>query len=309
MSELRRCSPEIEHELHDKEGRIRELEAALRAVLPMAKGYAHEHRVGANQDICDDAIRILAATAQEETERAEARIRELEAVYKHARGLCGGQDWNKGAHAKAHRKALVEAVNPVESLPNLDAGKHPGIAATPPPDSEPTEEEGGESCSWCGELREDVTWCGCDTPPQRRDALDDDTILRLLREHKVEGQTFKRWKDGIDIDVPTLNIERFANAIYRQALSAGVPEAGVSRHAVIGALRALRQKDLQVAIPLLERALAQSEQGRMPEVTQAMVDEINRKEGWSGFTLEDLQDIRDAMLAAIPQTQDGESDE
>lgn len=35
--------------------RIKELEAALQLVLPMAKGYARAHNVGSNQAYCDQA--------------------------------------------------------------------------------------------------------------------------------------------------------------------------------------------------------------------------------------------------------------
>lgn len=49
------------------------------------------------------------------------RIEELEAVYAAARGLCYGEDWNNGAHAKSrgYRKKLVAAVNAIEPLPAL----------------------------------------------------------------------------------------------------------------------------------------------------------------------------------------------
>ena len=42
----------------------------------------------------------------------------------------------------------------------------------------------------------------------------------------------------------------------------------------------------------------------VPTVTQSMVDEINKKEGWSGFTIDDLIMLRDAMLAAAPKQED-----
>lgn len=41
--------------------RVAELEAALRLVLPMAKGYAHTYPVGSNQAYCDQADAALAA--------------------------------------------------------------------------------------------------------------------------------------------------------------------------------------------------------------------------------------------------------
>ena len=47
------------------------------------------------------------------------RIEELEAVYDAARGLCYGEDWNNGTHAKSrgYRQKLVAAVNAIEPLP------------------------------------------------------------------------------------------------------------------------------------------------------------------------------------------------
>lgn len=47
------------------------------------------------------------------------RIEELEAVYDAARGLCYGEDWNNGTHAKSrgYRKKLIAAVNAIEPLP------------------------------------------------------------------------------------------------------------------------------------------------------------------------------------------------
>lgn len=46
------------------------------------------------------------------------RIEELEAVYDAARGLCYGEDWNNGTHAKSrgYRQKLVAAVNAIEPL-------------------------------------------------------------------------------------------------------------------------------------------------------------------------------------------------
>lgn len=49
-----------------------------------------------------------------------ARIAELETVYDAARGLCYGEDWNNGTHAKTrgYRQKLVAAVNAIEPLPS-----------------------------------------------------------------------------------------------------------------------------------------------------------------------------------------------
>lgn len=46
---------------------------------------------------------------------------------------------------------------------------------------------------------------------------------------------------------------------------------------------------------------AQPVQPAVPDATQEMVDMVNSMEGWSGFELEDLQDICIAMRAAAPK--------
>lgn len=51
------AADEIDH----LRSRNERLEDALMIVLPMAKGYAHEHPVGANQEKCDHAERLLSA--------------------------------------------------------------------------------------------------------------------------------------------------------------------------------------------------------------------------------------------------------
>lgn len=44
----------------------------------------------------------------------------LERVYKHARGLCFGVDWNAGTAAKHHRAKLLASVNAIEPLPQSE---------------------------------------------------------------------------------------------------------------------------------------------------------------------------------------------
>jgi len=63
--------------------------------------------------LCTEAATLIASQA--------ARIRELEEVYDAARGLCYGEDWNNGTHAKSrgYRQKLVAAVNAIEPLPPL----------------------------------------------------------------------------------------------------------------------------------------------------------------------------------------------
>ena len=41
---------------------------------------------------------------------------QLYEVYRHARAMCFGEDWNGGTHALAHRKALVKAVNNIAAV-------------------------------------------------------------------------------------------------------------------------------------------------------------------------------------------------
>ena len=47
--------------------------------------------------------------------------------------------------------------------------------------------------------------------------IDQDTVMRLIREHFGEklqaAVTFKRWKDGIDVDYPIYAIEAFAESV------------------------------------------------------------------------------------------------
>jgi hypothetical protein len=49
----------------------------------------------------------------------EAEIERLMDVYKAARGLCYGHDWNKGSAAisNGYRRKLIAAVNAIEPLP------------------------------------------------------------------------------------------------------------------------------------------------------------------------------------------------
>jgi len=57
-----------------------------------------------------------------EAERGE-EMEKLRAVYKAARGLSHGADWNKGIHAKAYRRLLMDAVNAVDPPPTESAGE------------------------------------------------------------------------------------------------------------------------------------------------------------------------------------------
>ena len=43
--------------------RLAEAEAHVRWLLPMARGWAHEHPVGRNQAFCNDAVAFLEGTA------------------------------------------------------------------------------------------------------------------------------------------------------------------------------------------------------------------------------------------------------
>ncbi len=49
----------------------------------------------------------------------QEEIARLQAVYRAARGLCYGEDWNNGTHAKTYgyRMSLIDAVHAVEPLP------------------------------------------------------------------------------------------------------------------------------------------------------------------------------------------------
>lgn len=61
-----------------------------------------------------------------ENDTMRQRLAELEKVYKHARGLCFGEDWNKGTHAMYHRIPLLHAVNAIEPLPAFQRPPAPG---------------------------------------------------------------------------------------------------------------------------------------------------------------------------------------
>jgi hypothetical protein len=47
-------------EIHRLTAQSDELLAALKLILPLAKGYAHQHRVGSNQAYCDQADAAIA---------------------------------------------------------------------------------------------------------------------------------------------------------------------------------------------------------------------------------------------------------
>lgn len=49
----------LQEQLRAAVERITELEDHLRTILPMAKGYAHEHPVGGNWQKCDQAYAAL----------------------------------------------------------------------------------------------------------------------------------------------------------------------------------------------------------------------------------------------------------
>lgn len=53
----------------------------------------------------------------------------LQAVYTAARALCMTHDWNNGATGAPARKALLEAVNAVEALPNHKANMKASVAS------------------------------------------------------------------------------------------------------------------------------------------------------------------------------------
>lgn len=91
-------------------------------------GLANEsHGLQAERDAATEAGRIILAevkhwqTAYQDTlkggdvlkaelERLRAERDALRAVYEAASGVCRGVDWNKGTHAKAYRKKLIDAV-------------------------------------------------------------------------------------------------------------------------------------------------------------------------------------------------------
>ena len=47
------------------------------------------------------------------------QIEKLIAVYRAARGLCGGYDWNRGSVAEVYRNKLIMAVHEVEPLVDM----------------------------------------------------------------------------------------------------------------------------------------------------------------------------------------------
>ena len=59
-------------EYHALKARLAEAERHLALVLPMAKGYASAHRVGANAEIVEDAAEFLRATDSADQREPEA---------------------------------------------------------------------------------------------------------------------------------------------------------------------------------------------------------------------------------------------
>lgn len=108
------------------------------------------------RELCDesderDALRAILDDCQRHKEQTDedndalrAEVERLREVYRCARGMCGGQDWNKGTAAYYYRNGLVEAVNRVETLHNLDA-KRDSLATDPPA---PRDAPEGPTDSW-----------------------------------------------------------------------------------------------------------------------------------------------------------------
>jgi hypothetical protein len=53
----------------ERNGKLEAVRDALDYTLPMAKGYAHAHQVGANQEKCNTATELLAACPPPEAEK------------------------------------------------------------------------------------------------------------------------------------------------------------------------------------------------------------------------------------------------
>jgi hypothetical protein len=87
-------------------------------------------------DQCGAMLRAFAATLRQPTNPPEIGSKlvgqqaeqagglvsdKLQRVYKAARGLCHGYDWNKGTAARYHRAELLSAVNDIEPVPDVGA--------------------------------------------------------------------------------------------------------------------------------------------------------------------------------------------
>ena len=60
----------------------------------------------------------IASDMKLRADELEAKLEKLEVVYRAARGMCHGYDWNKGTAASYHRADLVRAVNAIDPLPD-----------------------------------------------------------------------------------------------------------------------------------------------------------------------------------------------
>lgn len=95
------------------------VERILRVFLSyaeLAQGWNPQEE-GDYQDFVDAVGNALAPAEQGGRVDEDKLLR----VYKAARGLCHGYDWNKGTAARYHRAELLSAVNDIEPVPDAVA--------------------------------------------------------------------------------------------------------------------------------------------------------------------------------------------
>lgn len=128
-------------------------------------------------------------------------------------------------------------------------------------------------------VRQDLTASGVPYVPERQE-LSDDRIRDMLAENKMFRKgasiSYTRWRDGIGVQMPTLEMTRFTRAVWNEALAAApaVPEA---MHEVLEELSKAREKFPQwPSDPIHASMVVQEEAGELAQASLQAIYEPHK---------------------------------